>query len=104
MPGWSKSAKGSAVMPMRSMTAVERLFCPHCGQATAVLITGEGDYSCENAQCTQFKELISPLYERNLQGQELIRLTLENERLRAVLRETVESLEKMTSSHRMDST
>lgn len=64
---------------------IERLFCPHCG-AGAYDATGEGDYECE-AECRgqSGRTSISPLRERNLQGQEMIRLRLENEQLKLVI-------------------
>jgi hypothetical protein len=61
---------------------VERLFCPTCGGEGVYDASGEHDWMCP--ACLEF---VAPLRERDLQGDELIRLTLENERLRAVIRQ-----------------
>ena len=66
--------------------AKERIFCPHCGEASAKAISHEHDYVCGNKACPMHDRLISPLYERNLQGEELLRLRLENEQLRELVR------------------
>lgn len=61
---------------------IERLFCPYCG-GEAWDCTGERDFVCRNECRGGF---VSPLRERDLQGTELIRLQLENERLKDAIR------------------
>jgi hypothetical protein len=64
----------------------ERLFCPKCGVQGAYDCTGEGDWVCStHFDAGGCKGFISPLRERDLQGVELARLTLEVERLRAIV-------------------
>jgi hypothetical protein len=67
-------------------SAKERVFCPHCGQATAIDMSGEGDWACSVDACYKLHRFIRPLFERDLQGAELIRLRLEAEQLRATIR------------------
>lgn len=67
-------------------SAKERVFCPNCGNPTAYDCTGENDWICEDAACHKRHGFIDPHYERDLQGDALIRLRLENEQLREILR------------------
>lgn len=67
--------------------AKERLFCPKCGGADVYDATGERDYICPSCWRRTEGVFVSPLRERDLQGQELIRLQLENERLKEIIRQ-----------------
>lgn len=66
-------------------SAQERVFCPHCGRPTAYDCTGEDDWICSDDKCQKTHGFIKPLFERDLQGNELIRLRLENEQLKAII-------------------
>ena len=67
-------------------SAKERIFCPHCGKDGAYDATGEDDWFCSDKACAERHSFISPLFERDLQGKELIRLRMENEQLKTALR------------------
>ena len=62
-------------------TAKERLFCPQCGGDKVYDCTGEQDFWCPDC-----RKLVEPLWERQLQGEEMIRLRLENEQLKEIVR------------------
>lgn len=68
-------------------SAKERVFCPHCGQPTAYDCTGENDWVCSDRLCSKLHSFINPLFERDLQGKELIRLRMENEQLKELVRQ-----------------
>ena len=75
---------------MISIQEPERLFCPRCGKS-GVRDTGDGDYLCVDKNCPVDKThpFISPMRERKIMADELVRLTLENEWLSMALRKAL---------------
>lgn len=69
---------------------IDRLFCPRCGKG-AYDCTGEGDFRCIDDNCAPSRvfPFITPIREHSEMARELVRLTLENERLKAALAEAI---------------